>query len=448
MRIVVAGAGEIGSHLAKMLSQERHDITVISDNEKRLNALAEECDIVTILGTPTSIENLMKAGVSNADLFIAVSPEHEQDINIVSAILAKKLGAKKVTARINNREYLRNENKILFTEMGIDSLFCPESIAATEILDILKQNSASEFMTYGHGKLQLIVYKLEEGSPLINHTVADLKGDYRAFLRSVAISRDNVTIIPKSATKFKLNDQVYIISKKEGIDKAMSLSGRDMVRINNLMILGGGRIGEIIARSLEKRVESIKLIDIKPERCEYLSESLDRTLVINGDGRDSDLLIDEGLKDIDALVAVTSSSETNILSCIIAKRLGVPRVLAEIENLEYIKLAEEMRIDSVINKKLITAGRIYRLTMSNKVRSIKVLNGTDAEVLEFIVNTDSKITKGKLRDIDIPENVIIGGYIRGNESYIADGNSEIKPYDQVVVFANPDAVSEVDKLFL
>lgn len=447
MRIVVAGAGEVGSHLAKMLNQERHDITVISDNEERLNALTEEADVITVLGSPTSIEILTKAGVTKADLFIAVSPEHEQDINIVSAILAKKLGAKKVTARINNREYLRNENKILFTDMGIDSIFCPESIAANEIIDILRQNT-SEFMRYGHDKLQLLVHKLKEGAPMIDHTVGELKSETVNLLRSVAISRNNETIIPTSDTKFKLHDQVYIISKKEGIEKAMSLSGKDAVSTKRIMILGGGRIGELVARHFEKQAERITLIDIKPERCKYLSETLNKTLVINGDGRNSDLLIEEGLKDVDVLISVTSSSETNILSCVIAKSMGVPRVLSEVENLEYIKLAEEMGVDSVINKKLITAGRIYRFTMSNKVRSIKVLTGTDAEVLEFIVNTDSKITAGKLKDIEIPQNSIIGGYIRGNESYIANADSEIKPYDQVVVFACPNAISKVDKLFL
>ena len=448
MRIIVAGAGEIGSHLAKMLSMEYHEITVISPDEESLERISGESDIITVEGISSSIETLQKARIANADLFIAVNPDSEQDINIVSSILAKKLGAKKVTARINNEEYQKNENRILFTDLGIDSLFYPEKIAATEIVNLLKQNTASEFMNYSHGKLQLIVYKLEECSPMVDRTVAELRERTQNLFRSVAISRDNKTIIPKSATRFKVGDVVYLVSKKEGMEQALSLSGKSKVSVRNLMILGGGRIGEMVAKAMEKQVENIKLIDIDPEKCAHLSEVLDKTLVINGDGRNSDLLMEEGLKDMEAFIAVTSSSETNILSCVVAKRMGISKVIAEVENFEYIKLAEEMGVDSVINKKLITAGKIFRFTLSNKVRSIKVLNGTDAVVLEFIVNTNSKITTGKLKDLHFPEEAIIGGFVRGNESFIADSESTIRPYDQVVVFANPDAVDKVDKFFL
>ncbi len=448
MRIIVAGAGEIGSHLAKMLSMEYHEITVISPDEESLERISGESDIITVEGNSSSIETLIKAGVRNADLFIAVNPDSEQDINIVSSILAKKLGAKKVTARINNEEYQKNENRILFTDLGIDSLFYPEKIAATEIVNLLKQNTASEFMNYSHGKLQLIVYKLVECSPMVDRTVAELRERTQNLFRSVAISRDNKTIIPKSATRFKVGDVVYLVSKKEGMEQALSLSGKSKVSVRNLMILGGGRIGEMVAKAMEKQVENIRLIDINPEKCAHLSEVLDKTLVINGDGRNSDLLMEEGLKDMEAFIAVTSSSETNILSCVVAKRMGISKVIAEVENFEYIKLAEEMGVDSVINKKLITAGKIFRFTLSNKVRSIKVLNGTDAVVLEFIVNTNSKITTGKLKDLHFPEEAIIGGFVRGNESFIADSESTIRPYDQVVVFANPDAVDKVDKFFL
>ena len=448
MRIIVAGAGEIGSHLAKMLSMEYHEITVISPDEESLERISEESDIITVEGISSSIETLQKARIANADLFIAVNPDSEQDINIVSSILAKKLGAKKVTARINNEEYQKNENRILFTDLGIDSLFYPEKIAATEIVNLLKQNTASEFMNYSHGKLQLIVYKLEECSPMVDRTVAELRERTQNLFRSVAISRDNKTIIPKSATRFKVGDVVYLVSKKEGMEQALSLSGKSKVSVRNLMILGGGRIGEMVARAMEKQVENIKLIDINPDKCAHLSEVLDKTLVINGDGRNSDLLLEEGLKDMEAFIAVTSSSETNILSCVVAKRMGISKVIAEVENFEYIKLAEEMGVDSVINKKLITAGKIFRFTLSNKVRSIKVLNGTDAVVLEFIVNTNSKITTGKLKDLHFPEEAIIGGFVRGNESFIADSESTIRPYDQVVVFANPEAVDKVDKFFL
>lgn len=448
MKIVVAGAGEVGRHLAKMLSHERHDISIIDSSEERLRAASEDADLITVLGKPTSIATLIQAGVQNADLFVAVSPAQEQDVNLVSALLAKKLGAKKVTARINNEEYQSNDNKLLFTELGIDSLFYPEKIAAAELISLLKQTATSEFMDYSHGKLQLVVFKLNDGAPLIDKTIEEFILMQEGLYRAVAISRDGETIMPRKSTVFKMNDIVYVISKKEGVDMVLASSGKEKLSVKKLLILGGGRIGEMMARQLEKSFEQIKIIELKEERCAYLSEILDKSLVICGDGRNSDLLIDENIKDYDAFVAVTSSSETNILSCVVAKRLGVRKVIAEVENFEYIKLAEGMGVDTVINKKLITAGRIFRFTLSNKVRSIKVLNGTDAEILEFIVNPNSKITTGKIRDLNFPEDAIIGGVIRGDASFMANGDTIIKAYDQVVVFAHPRVVSKVDKFFL
>ena len=387
MKIVIAGAGEVGSHLAKMLSNEYNDLTIIDSNESRLNKLAEFVDIVTVEGSPTSIRTLEKAGVPEADLFIAVSPAQEQDVNLISAMLAKKMGSKKVTARINNDEYLDHENKLLFTELGIDLLFYPEKIAAYEIIDLLRQTGTTEFMEFARGKLQMVVFRLEDGAPLISKSIYDLSApDGDILFKAVAIARNGTTIIPNSEVKFQENDLVFVISTKEGVTEAMSFSGKNEIDIKRLMIVGGGRIGEMLARKLERDVEHIKIIEQRKERCEHLSEILNKSLIINGDGRNSDLLLEEDVKNMDAFVAVTSSSETNILSCVAAKKVGVGKTIAEVENIEYIKLAEGMGVDAVINKKLITAGRIFRFTLSNKVRSIKCLNGSDAEILEFIVN--------------------------------------------------------------
>ena len=449
MKIVIAGAGEVGSHLAKMLSNEYNDLTIIDNNESRLNKLAEFVDIVTVEGSPTSIRTLEKAGVPEADLFIAVSPAQEQDVNLISAMLAKKMGSKKVTARINNDEYLDHENKLLFTELGIDLLFYPEKIAAYEIIDLLRQTGTTEFMEFARGKLQMVVFRLEDGAPLISKSIYDLSApDGDILFKAVAIARNGTTIIPNSEVKFQENDLVFVISTKEGVTEAMSFSGKNEIDIKRLMIVGGGRIGEMLARKLERDVEHIKIIEQRKERCEYLSEILNKSLIINGDGRNSDLLLEEDVKNMDAFVAVTSSSETNILSCVAAKKVGVGKTIAEVENIEYIKLAEGMGVDAVINKKLITAGRIFRFTLSNKVRSIKCLNGSDAEILEFIVNPNSLITTGPVKDLDFPKEAIIGGIIRGNESFIAKGNTNIKPYDRVVVFALPTALAKVNKFFI
>ena len=451
MKIVIAGAGEVGSHLAKMLSNESNEITVIDSSYERLEALSSTADVVTVEGNPSAIHTLQEAGVAAADLFIAVNPSESQDVNIVSAMLAKKLGSKKATARINNEEYLTYENKYLFTEMGIDLMFYPEKIAAGEIADLLKRTASSDSLEFARGKLHMAVFKLEEDSPLIGMNMVEFSNLAAAEglkFRVVAISRKNETIIPRFDTKFKYHDLVFIISKREGMDMLLKYVGKHNIEVNNLMILGGSPTGEILAKQLAKQLDSIKLIEKNKEKCIDLSEKLpDNVIVVNGDGRNSDMLLEESIRDYDAFVAVTNSTETNILACVAAKGFGVPRTIAEVENLEYIKLAESMGVDAVINKKLITASRIFKFTLSSKVRFIKYMSGTNAEVLEYIVSPDTKITKVPLKDMNFPKNAIIGGIIRGNESYIAVGDTKIEAYDRVTVFALPEAVKEVDKFF-
>ena len=451
MKIIIAGAGEVGSHLAKMLSNESNEITVIDKNAERLQNLRATADIITVEGNPSAIHVLREAGAANADLFIAVNPSESQDVNIVSAMLAKKLGSKKATARINNEEYLSYENKYLFTEMGIDLMFYPEKIAPGEIVDLLKRTASSDSLEFARGKLHMSVFKLEEDSPLIGMNMVEfsqLALEEGFKFRVVAISRKNTTIIPKSDTRFKYHDLVFIISKREGMEMLLKYIGKKNIEVNSVMILGGSPIGEMLAKQLSKQIDSIKLIEKNKEKCLMLSETLpDNVVVVNGDGRNSDMLLEESIRDYDAFVAVTNSTETNILACVAAKGFGIARTIAEVENLEYIKLAESMGVDAVINKKLITASRIFKFTLSNKVRFIKYMSGTNAEVLEYIVGPDTKITKCALKDMNFPSNAIIGGIIRGNDSYIAVGDTKIEAYDRVAVFALPEAVKEVDKFF-
>lgn len=451
MKIIIAGAGEVGSHLAKMLSSEANDITVIDSSQARLDVLSSHTDVVTVEGNPSAIHVLHEADVEHADLFIAVSPSDSQDVNIVSAMLAKKMGCKKATARINNEEYLSYENKYLFTEMGIDLLFYPEKIAAGEIVELLKRTASTDSLDFARGRLQVAVFKLEEESPMIGMNMAEFSkvaaADGLKF-RVVAISRGDATIIPKFDTKFKYHDLVFIISKREGMDMLMKYLGKKNIEVDKVMILGGSPIAVMVAKQLSKQIDSIKMIEMNKEKCLELSEQLPgNVIVVNGDGRNSDMLLEENIRDYDAFVAVTNNSETNILACVAAKSLGVERTIAEVENIEYIKLAESMGVDAVINKKLITAGRIFKFTLSNKVRFIKYMSGTNAEVLEYIVAPDTEITRRPLKDMGFPANAIIGGVIRGNESFIAVGDTHIQAYDRVAVFALPQAVKEVDKFF-
>lgn len=451
MKIVIAGAGEVGSHLAKMLNNETNEVTVIDERQDRLDALAAITDVITVEGNPSTIGVLVQAGAQYADLFIAVNPSDSQDVNIVSAMLAKKLGSKKVTARINNEEYLSYENKHLFTEMGIDLLFYPEKIAAGEIADLLKRTATTDSLEFARGKLQIVVFKLEEESELIGMNMAEFSAVAAAEglkFRVVAISRNDETIIPKFDTKFKYHDLVFIISTREGMDMLMRYVGKENIEVKNIMILGGSPIGEMVAKQMSRQIDSIKLIEMNKEKCLDLSEKLpSNVMVVNGDGRNSDMLLEESIREYDAFIAVTNNSETNILACVAAKSLGVPRTIAEVENLEYIRLAESMGVDAVINKKLITAGRIFKFTLSSKVRFIKYMSGTKAEVLEYIVAPGSAITKNTLMEMNFPKNAIVGGVIRGSESFIAVGDTQIQAYDRVAVFALPEAVKEVDKFF-
>ena len=454
MKIIIEGAGQVGSHLAKMLSHEGSDITVIDDEKTRLDSLSASADVATVCGPLSSIRVLKEAGCAKADLFIAVNPFKAQSVNIVSALLAKRLGAHLVIARIEDEDFLSPVNKLMFKDMGIDMLFYPEKIASDEIIDMLRHSASSDSMDFARGRLQLAVFKLDDDSPLLDMKVAELTAavtaeNAGAQFRIIAISRAGDTLIPKYDTKFKYNDHVYIISKREGMPSIMKFVGKDNIVIRSVLILGGSEIGEMVAgQLLKQQLDAVKIIDIDKQRCRELTEKLpSNVLVANGDARNSDFLVEEGIRDYDALVACTGNDEANILSCVVAKKFGVTRTIAQVENLEYLRLAEDMGVDAVINKKLITASRIFKFTLSDKVRFVRYMSGTDAEVLEYTVAPNALITKGALKDIAFPRNAIIGGVIRGSESFIAVGDTRIEPYDRIAVFALPEAVKEVDRFF-
>ena len=444
MEIIIAGAGEVGTHLAKMLSNEFHDIVVIDPDGESLKSIDSNLDILTITGSATSFEILKEANVKKADLFISVT--HSEEVNINAAMIAKKLGAKKTIARVDNNEYIEPENISHFTGLGIDYLIYPERIAAREIVNLLGQAETFEAVDFSGGKLSLYVLKLNENALVLNKSLIELTKNKEIEFRVVAISRNGKTIIPRGHDQFLLNDLVYVVTNKAGIKDVLKYSGKKKIDIKNVMILGGSRIGKRVAKSLENNC-NIKLIEINKEKSTKLADFLSNTLVINGDGRNIDLLKEEGLSNMDTFIAVTGNSETNILSCMLAKKMGVKKTIAEIENIDYIDLGESMKIDTIINKKLITAGRIFKFTMSAEVETMKCLTGSDADVLEFVAKKDSKITKANLRNIEFPKDAIVGGVIRGKKGFIAIGDTHIQADDRVVVFALPSAVKKLDNFF-
>jgi trk system potassium uptake protein TrkA len=446
MNIIIAGDGEVGLHLAQELSTlENQNITIVDPHEDLIKQVETHTDLLAITGDSTSVEVLENANVKRADLLISVL--HDERINLLTAALGKQLGAKKTIARINNLEYLRPENEARFKNMGIDALVCPEDIVSQEIANLLSQTAATEVFDFSGGKLFLFLIKLEENAPVVNKSLNDIVAMFPHLdFRAVAIHRNSKTIIPRGDDHFLKNDLSYVVTKPGGIDDLLKLGGKQRIDIRNVMIVGGGRVGRTTARKLENRL-NIKLFEIDKEKSLQLANQLGHTLVINGDARDIQLMEDEDIRGMDAFIAVTNSSETNILSCLHARKFGVKRTIALVENIDYIDISQNIGIDTIINKKLSTASHIVKYTMHAEVTSIKCLSGINAEVMELVANPHSTVTKKPIRDLNMPKGAIIGGIIRGEDSHIAVGDFQIEEGDKVVVFSMPESIHKVDKLF-
>jgi trk system potassium uptake protein len=445
VRIIIAGAGEVGTHLSKMLSYEGHDLTVIDIEAANLKQLQQHLDLLTVEGSAISLKALEKAKVNGIDLFVAVT--HYQEMNIASAVMAKKLGAKQTIARIIDPDFLTTDNQDMFRKMGIDHLVYPQKLAAAEVVNFIKQASTREVFDFADGELSLFVIKLDENAPILNKTLLEA-GDMDNALdyRAVAITRDSQTIVPRGNDIFRAGDLIYVVTTKKGINSLLKYTGKKKVEISNIMILGGSRIGRLSAIELENQF-NVKLIEINQAKANRLTDKLYNTLIINGDGRNTDLLIEEGIRKMDAFIAVTGNSETNILSCLLAKRLGVKKTIAEVENIDYMELAENVGIDTLINKKIVAASQIYKHTLSAEVSTVKHLTQTEAEVLEFVVKDGAKITRNQLNMTDFPKQAIIGGIVRGRNVFIARGATKIEPKDKVLVFSLPSAIPAVERFF-
>ena len=445
MRIVIAGMGDVGYHLAKQLSNEEHDIIAIDMDQERLSYSDSMADILTINGSSTNISVLKEARVDRADLFVAVTSFEE--VNVTSAILAKKLGARKTIARISNSEYLDENVDIKFSEIGIDFMIYPEELAAREMVNLILRSAATDVMDFEGGKLSVIGLRLDKDAPVIRKSILDIAKEFESFdFRVVALHRNFRTIIPKGNDRFLPNDQVFIISKPEGNSIIMKLAGKEDINFDNIMILGGSKIGRRVAELLEDKM-TVKLIESDEEKSLKLADTLTKTLVIKGDGRDIDLLAQEGIIDVDAFVAVTEDAETNIITCLLAKHLGVKKAIGLVDKVEYIPLTQTIGLDSLINKKLIAANNISRFIRKSEVVALSTLEGIDADIMEYVVQPNSLITKKPIKDLNFPKEAIIGGIIRGEESMIAIGDTRIQNGDKVVVFSLPGGVKQTEKFF-
>ena len=446
MRFIIAGVGNVGYHLAKLLSYEGHDIVLIDQKQDRLKQTANQVDAVTIKGSSTSYAVLEEANVGQADLLIAVTSSEET--NIATAIIAKHLGAKRTIARINNTEYLYQKDKLNLQHLGIDEIISPESLAAREIKRLLKEVALTDSFEFDKGQLSLIGVNIDENSPLMGKSMMEIaKLNTEQTFITVAILRNNKTIIPHGDTSFEFNDHAYFVVQPESIDKLLFLTGKKKEGVKNIMILGGSRVGFHAARVLSSRY-NVKLIEKEAEKCFELADQLPDAMVINGDGRNVDFLQEEGISDMDTFIAVTGNSETNIISSLVAKNNGVKKTIAMVENMDYIHLSQSIGVDTMINKKLIAANFIFRYIRQGEILSLTSIHGVDAEILEFEVKETSKIIDHQIRNLDFPQSAIIGGVIRDGQGYTTTGDFSFQPRDRVVVLSKPECIHKVESFFI
>lgn len=445
MKIIIAGAGAVGTHLAKLLSDEKQDIILMDDDEERLGRLGSNFDLLAVNISPTSISGLKEAGVAGADLFIAVTPDESR--NMTACMLATSLGAKKTVARINNYEYLLPKHKEFFAKLGVDSLIYPEMLAAKEIVDAVKMSWIRQWWEFAGGALVLLGTKMKETAEILNVPLHELGGRNIPF-HIVAIKRGSETIIPRGDDTIILNDIVYFTTTKKYIPYIRKIAGKENeADIRNVMIMGGSRIAVRTVQYMPEYMRT-KIIESDFNRCNRLTELVDdKVMIINGDGRDMELLLEEGIKNTEAFVALTGNSETNILACLAAKRLGISKTVAEVENIDYISMTESLDIGTVINKKFIAASHIYQMMLDADVSNVKCLTFANADVAEFTVKAGSRITRSQVKDVGLPKGATIGGLIRNGEGILVTGNTTIMENDHVVVFCLGMMIKKLEKFF-
>ena len=445
MKIIIAGAGAVGTHLAKLLSGEKQDIILMDDDEERLGRLGSNFDLLAVNISPTSISGLKEAGVAGADLFIAVTPDESR--NMTACMLATSLGAKKTVARINNYEYLLPKHKEFFAKLGVDSLIYPEMLAAKEIVDAVKMSWIRQWWEFAGGALVLLGTKMKETAEILNVPLHELGGRNIPF-HIVAIKRGSETIIPRGDDTIILNDIVYFTTTKKYIPYIRKIAGKENeADIRNVMIMGGSLIAVRTVQYMPEYMRT-KIIESDFNRCNRLTELVDdKVMIINGDGRDMELLLEEGIKNTEAFVALTGNSETNILACLAAKRLGISKTVAEVENIDYISMAESLDIGTVINKKFIAASHIYQMMLDADVSNVKCLTFANADVAEFTVKAGSRITRSQVKDVGLPKGATIGGLIRNGEGILVTGNTTIMENDHVVVFCLGMMIKKLEKFF-
>jgi trk system potassium uptake protein TrkA len=444
MKIVIAGAGEVGRYLAKMFSADNYDITVLDLDGQSLRQLSDHFDLMTCEGNVTFIHDLMEVEVNKADLFVAVT-SHET-VNMTACVLASNLGAKKTVARVDNREYVMPDNVQRFQRLGISQLIYPEMLAAEEIVKSIRTSWQRVHMSFCDDALSLLGVKLRSNAMVLNSPFKTGFLNHGRF-RVVAIKRQGTTLIPKGEDCLLDGDIVYLMVTPENFEFTMEQCGKVSKPVKHTIIMGASRIGINASKMLPSGVKAT-ILDADIDRCNDAVQQTPNALVLNRDARDMEVLREEGIGSTDAFIAVTDSSEANILACLAAKQMGVVKTIAEVENNDYIQLAQNLDIGTIINKKLIAASHIYQMTLDDAVRNVTCVPlSVDAQVVEFEAKAGAKITRSIIRDLHIPSDVNFGGYVRDGKGYICSGDTQIQPGDHVVVFCLATTVKKVEVLF-
>ncbi len=446
MKIIIAGAHAIGAHLAKLLARGSQDIVLIDDSAERLEAVSADYDLMTIHASPSSISALREAGAQHADLFIAVTLN--EDLNMNACGLAKAMGAKKTMAKVGNNEFLDKRWHALMQAVGVDAFVNPEELAAHDIVSSLKMSWVRQRWDVRGGALTMLGVKLRENCELLNRPLKDICKPETPY-HIVAIKRQGETIIPRGDDQLQVYDLVYFMTTRNHITYVRRAVGKEHYPdVNNVMIMGGGETAVKTARLLPQYINA-KIFETDPQRCEDINElvATDNVMVINGDGRDIPLLVEESIKNTQAFVALTGNAETNILACLTAKRLGVSKTIAMVDNTDYVAMAVSLDIGAVVNRKAIAASHIYQTLLDQHMKNTRFLTTANADVVEFTAQPNAKITKKRICDLGLPTGMTIGGLVRNGEGMLVSGGTQVQAGDVVVVFCHDISMVKVEKYF-
>ncbi len=446
MKVLVLGAGEVGFHLAKRLSEEDQDVVLIEADPERAEFASQQLDILPVVGNGASVPILEKAGIKDASMLLAVTSQDE--VNLIACMAAKRLGVRYTAARISNPEYFGEGSVLSQEQMGIDLMINPEKECAKETFDLLRSEIATDVVPFADGRVQLVGLRVNRGAPVVGKTMAELTESLADHhYTTVAIVRDGETRIPRSDSRIEADDQLYMLSPTGEIQDIAPLAGYRHTPLRRVMIAGGSTEGEYLAELLAEHRIDCTILDRDRRRCLELAENLPRALVLHGDATDLELLEMEGVAGIDGFVAATNYDETNLLSSLLAKSAGAQKVVSLVHKFEYLRLVPRVGVDASVSPRMSTVNAILRYVRRGKVVTVAGLTGTEAEAIEFDVDGSSLIAGKLLRDVKFPKNAMVGSIIRQGEILQPRGDTIILPGDDVVVFTLPDAVSEVEQLF-